>query len=280
MSTGIKVFAPDGTVILDSTMHVWSLAAVSAVPAFSTAVVNIPPEAINSDIEVVITKLSGDISSRSMDIYTAGTRFNYGPFDGVVEYVDDSAVKRLTELFFDRTNQYVFLRNADTNIPNMFDVANGQLIYQIFNPYVDRLADAYKAVGYNTCNQAALDKIYDSLDKEGAFRYKGLHGIEFIARNNVDSRWTRDYKYGDNAYGEVYSVYDGVFEWVKGACYMSGVYRYISDDVLNVRTPVVSRNSLSRTINVLPTWTLSKERSAIIFNADGTCDTVAEVYVK
>jgi hypothetical protein len=262
MSTGIKVFAPDGTVILDSTMHVWSLVAAGEVKALTQTYINIPREVINSDIEVVITKL------------------NRKPTDNMSRCVSGRTVERLTELFFDRENQRVLLEHTSTDIPNLLGIANAQLIYQLFNPYIDMLAEAARAVRGRSDDPMSLYKIRNTLLGEGCFSFWSSLGPECIANNYYYSDRPRDYTINNPENSETNTIHGIVTDWVQCVCSNSSLSQYIPCAILDVSTQAIHDRANANTINVLPTWSLSTEHGSILFNADGLCDTYVEVYAK
>jgi hypothetical protein len=267
MSTGVQVLAADGTVVLDSTKHVWSVVQTGFVPKRQSITFPLPPEIANSDIEVVITKWNGAVPG---NYYIAPT-----PVYGIT----DNAVTRLTNLLAIESNQNSIRDNPYAPLPDSGDIRNNKIIYLLFFGFKEmiagivdyiKLADSMYGAGDMDTYQWAVGQIrdYTNTAQDMGFSPYASEGFADFALYISHGR-EGDF-YGD--------IYPRLWYIVQEASIMARVGYDVNDAVLNTYTAPIVAGTTSRDVKSLPSWSISNNK--LRFEADGDETVRFEVYAK
>ena len=279
MSVGIQVFASDGTVLLDSTKHIWSIVQSGFVPKRQSVIVPLPPEIANSQIEVRLTKWNGVVPG---NVYIEPT-----PVYGITE----NAISRLTELFFDYYNIDSIRTDPYTSIPTTLGINNNKLLYLIFfdlRVQIDQMADAASLFfsGFIEGNQTSIvtgqelmtiaTQSFSNLgfSEKATLAFSDLGYVAGYMVQQADI----DYVKHRSATGQPYTLFEAVKQLVKEVAQKSKLGYEINDTVLDTYSAPVVTGSQSRQTKALPSWSITNNQ--LRFEADGDETVRFEVYAK
>jgi hypothetical protein len=285
MSKGILVFAADGTVVLDTTKHVWSVVQTGFVPKWQSISFPLPPEIYNADIEVVLTKWNGVVPT------------NYFIAPAPVYGITDNAVNRITELLFVDQNLESLRDDPYDSLPDTLDIANHKIIYMLFIPYleiIDKATEGARRIYYNDEYYEGSgpdfsygeDELYGTIAAMQALGFSLIASYAMMALGLMSDDWgyRRDSTFDSysDPYGNLINTDTTFYQVIRQMVYEVGMKANmgynIDDAVLNTYTAPIARGSTSRRIKTLPSWSISDNQ--IKFEADGDEIVRFEVYAK